>query len=131
MQHPRIITLVAASLLMSQVSEACQAETAQQRGKDIAQGLCSRCHAIETTGESPLPAAPRFNLEIKIRKIVQHFEWVWGIRVVCPKPFLRNFFSQGAESIAVPERRYHVPLSGIVERNQDPLPHMWVSRSAA
>jgi len=60
MRHSRIITLVAAVLLMSQVSEACQAETAQQRGKDIAQGLCSRCHAIETTGESPLPAAPRF-----------------------------------------------------------------------
>ena len=60
MRHARIITLVAAALLMSQVSETCQAETAQQRGKVIAQGLCSRCHAIETTGESPLPAAPRF-----------------------------------------------------------------------
>jgi len=60
MRHARIITLVAAALLMSQVSETCQAETAQQRGQVIAQGLCSRCHAIETTGESPLSAAPRF-----------------------------------------------------------------------
>ena len=61
MQHPRIITLVAASLLMSQVSEVSQAETPQQRGKDIAQGLCSRCHAIETTGNSLHLAAPRFS----------------------------------------------------------------------
>lgn len=60
MQHVRIITLATSALLMSQVSGACQAETAQQRGKVIAQGLCSRCHAIETTGESPHPAAPRF-----------------------------------------------------------------------
>ena len=60
MRHARIITLVGAALLMSQVSGASQAETAQQRGKVIAQGLCSRCHAIETTGDSPFPAAPRF-----------------------------------------------------------------------
>ena len=38
MQHARIITLVTAALLTSQVSGACQAETAQQRGKVIAQG---------------------------------------------------------------------------------------------
>ncbi len=56
MQHVRIITLATSALLMSQVSGACQAETAQQRGKIIAQGLCSRCHAIETTDESPHPA---------------------------------------------------------------------------
>ena len=60
MRHARIITLVAAALQMSQVSEACRAETPQQRGKDIAQGLCSRCHAIEKNGDSPHSAAPRF-----------------------------------------------------------------------
>ena len=60
MQHAQIITLVTAALLTSQVAGACQAETAQQRGKVIAQGLCSRCHAIESIGDSPLPAAPRF-----------------------------------------------------------------------
>ena len=59
-QHARITTLVAAALVTSLVSGACQAETAQQRGKLIAQGLCSRCHAIETIGDSPHPAAPRF-----------------------------------------------------------------------
>lgn len=60
MQHARIITLVAAALLTSQVPGTCQAEAAQQRGKVIAVGLCSRCHAIETTGDSPRLAAPRF-----------------------------------------------------------------------
>ena len=60
MQNARMFTLMAAALLMSQVSGACQAQTSQERGKVIAQGLCSRCHAIETTGDSPHPAAPRF-----------------------------------------------------------------------
>ncbi len=60
MQHARIVSLMTAALLASQVSGACQAETAQQRGRVIAQGLCSRCHAIEPTGDSALPAAPRF-----------------------------------------------------------------------
>src|SRR6185436_2388943 len=54
------LTLLTGAFLTSQVSGACQAETAQQRGKVIAVGLCSRCHAIETTGDSPLPAASRF-----------------------------------------------------------------------
>lgn len=60
MQYARIIALVTSALLMNQVSEVGQAETAPERGKVIAQGLCSRCHAIETTGESPHPAAPSF-----------------------------------------------------------------------
>src|SRR4051812_45099917 len=60
MQRARILALVTAALLTSQVSGTCQAENAQQRGKVIAVGLCGRCHAIDTTGESPHPAAPRF-----------------------------------------------------------------------
>ena len=60
MQYARIIALVTSALLMNQVSEVGQAETAPERGKVIAQGLCSRCHAIETTGDSPHPAAPSF-----------------------------------------------------------------------
>ena len=60
MRHARIITLVTAAFLISQISVTCQAETVQQRGKVIAQGLCSRCHAIEIGGDSPHPAAPRF-----------------------------------------------------------------------
>lgn len=60
MQNSRIITFVAASFLTIQAASICRAETPEQRGEVIARGLCSRCHAIEKTGDSPLPAAPRF-----------------------------------------------------------------------
>ena len=60
MRKSRVITLVAATVLNVQASSICQAETPQQRGKVIAQGLCSRCHAIDRTSDSPHPAAPRF-----------------------------------------------------------------------
>jgi len=48
------------SLAMIVGSSTGQAKTLQQRGEEIANGLCSRCHAIGKSGESPLPAAPRF-----------------------------------------------------------------------
>jgi mono/diheme cytochrome c family protein len=35
-------------------------ETLQQRGKRLSQRLCGECHAIEQSGASPMPAAPRF-----------------------------------------------------------------------
>jgi len=41
---------------------AVRAETPQQRGEVLARGLCARCHAIGVTGDSPLPAAPRFRM---------------------------------------------------------------------
>jgi mono/diheme cytochrome c family protein len=59
MRNAAINALTAAGLLMT-LPMAGLAETPQQRGKVIAQGLCSRCHAIEKTGRSPHPAAPRF-----------------------------------------------------------------------
>ena len=74
MQYARIIALVTSALLMNQVSEVGQAETVPERGKVIAQGLCSRCHAIEATGDSPHPAAPRFrslNARIDLGKLAQ------------------------------------------------------------
>jgi cytochrome c len=51
---------VFASLILIAGSGCSWAETPQQRGEVIARGLCSQCHAIGTTGESKLPAAPRF-----------------------------------------------------------------------
>lgn len=35
-------------------------DSEQQRGKALLQSLCSRCHAIGTTGPSPHPDAPPF-----------------------------------------------------------------------
>lgn len=37
--------------------------TAQQaRGHELVEFFCARCHAVETTGASPLPAAPPFRI---------------------------------------------------------------------
>jgi mono/diheme cytochrome c family protein len=42
-------------------ASVCQAQQSlQQRGEIIARGMCSGCHAVEKTGDSPHPAAPRF-----------------------------------------------------------------------
>ena len=60
MQNKRIIALISLSLLTAVVSSTCQAETPQQRGEVIANGMCSRCHAIGKTGDSSHAAAPRF-----------------------------------------------------------------------
>ena len=35
-------------------------DPAISRGHDLAEGRCSSCHAVETTGASPNPAAPPF-----------------------------------------------------------------------
>lgn len=56
----RIGFIVAASLVAMLVSPAAHAQSPQQRGEEIVRGLCSRCHAVGKTDESPLPAAPRF-----------------------------------------------------------------------
>lgn len=52
------VALAVAGMLV--MMPQARAETPQQRGQEIAQGLCSRCHAIGKTGASPLPAAPLF-----------------------------------------------------------------------
>ena len=60
MKHP--LLSIACLLVGACLASVCEAETLQQRGEVIARGLCSRCHAIGTTGQSPHPAAPRFRV---------------------------------------------------------------------
>jgi cytochrome c len=60
MQMNRILMVSLTSLLSASVSSVLSAETPQQRGAVIAQGLCSQCHAVGRTGDSPHRAAPRF-----------------------------------------------------------------------
>jgi cytochrome c len=57
MQNPWTIAAISLAML---ASPALAAETPQQRGEGVARGLCSQCHAIGRTGDSPHPAAPRF-----------------------------------------------------------------------
>jgi len=56
----RISNPFAALFLISVTQWSFAAETPQQRGQEIAQGLCSQCHAIGRSGDSPHAAAPRF-----------------------------------------------------------------------
>lgn len=50
-----------ASLGLFLLAGPAMAETTQvQRGHDLVQPNCSRCHAIETRGDSPDTRAPRF-----------------------------------------------------------------------
>ncbi len=50
-----------ASLGILLLASPAMAETTQvQRGHDLVQSNCSRCHAIEAKGESPNPKAPHF-----------------------------------------------------------------------
>lgn len=56
MKNFRLAVLVLC--LSSSASHALDSE--QQRGKALLQRLCSRCHAIDSTGASPHPDAPPF-----------------------------------------------------------------------
>lgn len=61
LQKLRAVMLIA--LLSTVISVACAAEALtplQQRGKVLARGMCSGCHAVEITGVSSHPSAPRF-----------------------------------------------------------------------
>lgn len=57
---------IAASLAIAAVSAILaagaptEADRAVERGHGLVEGRCSSCHAIETTGASPNPAAPPF-----------------------------------------------------------------------
>jgi cytochrome c len=51
--------IVGLLLCLSATSEAANSGQLKARGKAILQKNCSRCHAIEAVGESPLKQAPR------------------------------------------------------------------------
>ena len=60
MLRSQLGTSAALLLVTGLPSLAFADETPQQRGEAIARVLCSQCHAISRTGDSPYPAAPRF-----------------------------------------------------------------------
>jgi mono/diheme cytochrome c family protein len=50
-------------MLLPLASSQAQTLTAlEQRGQVLARGMCGGCHAVGKTGDSPLPAAPRFRV---------------------------------------------------------------------
>ncbi|MEQ1752712.1 MAG: c-type cytochrome [Micropepsaceae bacterium] len=53
---------------MPQIGPQASSEVAQAQiedGKGVAEGNCSACHAVETTGQSPNPKAPLFRTILK------------------------------------------------------------------
>ena len=70
-------------------------------GREIGQSQCASCHAIGRTGESPNPAAPRFDrLLERYRADVLEEELIEGVRVAHPMPeFQLN--PQGVDALVV------------------------------
>ena len=70
---------------------AAQAEGPQiDRGRALAQANCARCHAIGTTGESPLAKAPPFRTlhrRYSVENLAEAF--AEGIKVAHPMPEFR------------------------------------------
>jgi mono/diheme cytochrome c family protein len=55
-----LVAVTAWTALVASASICPAQQTLQQRGEIIARGMCSACHAVGRTGDSPHPAAPRF-----------------------------------------------------------------------
>lgn len=52
--------VAAGALLLLALRPAAAGEPDPARGRALATALCSRCHAVEATGASPMPTAPPF-----------------------------------------------------------------------
>jgi mono/diheme cytochrome c family protein len=55
-----IVATLSAALLLGASSQAHALTKLQQRGQALAQRLCSTCHAVGVSGDSPHIGAPRF-----------------------------------------------------------------------
>ena len=80
--------LLAASALFS----ACyaQSQAAIRHGREIAERLCARCHAIGPEGESPHPAAPPFRM-IAAKGHTENLEEALGEGIVVGHPDMPQF----------------------------------------
>lgn len=91
-----------ASGLLTACASAAPAPTARelaQDGREIAQSQCASCHAIGRTGQSPYPAAPRFDrLLERYHADVLEQELIEGVRVAHPMPDFQ-FNPQGVDAL--------------------------------
>lgn len=63
-----MIRATLALMLLAASAAPAPADDSPERGREIAEQFCARCHAAGTAGDSPLAAAPPF------RKLGQRFE---------------------------------------------------------
>ena len=61
-----------------------------QRGLAFARANCARCHSVDKTGESPLPAAPPFRI-LHQRYPVETLEEALGEGIVTGHPSMPEF----------------------------------------
>jgi len=61
-----------------------------QRGLAFARANCARCHSVDKTGESPLPAAPPFRI-LHQRYPVETLEEALGEGIVTGHPDMPEF----------------------------------------
>ncbi len=97
----RVLALIAAILLSACANAALGPNAAglAQDGREIAEAQCASCHAIGRTGESPTPAAPRFErLLERYRADVLELELIEGVRVAHPMPEFQ-FNPQGVDAL--------------------------------
>jgi mono/diheme cytochrome c family protein len=78
------------AIFASACASAAERETEAdiiQDGRDIAAAQCASCHAIGRSGDSPNPAAPRFDrLLERYHADVLEQELIEGVRVTHPMP---------------------------------------------
>jgi cytochrome c len=87
------------ALVIASASQAQEAQT--DRGRSFAQKNCAPCHAIGTTGESPLPKAPPFrtlHLYYPVEQLAESL--AEGIKTTHPMPEFQLDSAQIADVIA-------------------------------
>lgn len=94
----------AALLLAAALPSLCPAQTPGtiSAGHEIAKKFCSRCHAIEMDGASPLPSAPPFR-DIVAKGHVENLRETIGEGVIAGHPAMPQFqfgASEAGELIA-------------------------------
>lgn len=97
----RMLALIATIVLSACANAPIDPSAAEmaQDGREIAQSQCSSCHAIGRTGESPNPAAPRFDrLLERYHADVLEQELIEGVRVAHPMPDFQ-FNPQGVDAL--------------------------------
>lgn len=88
---PRIITLMAALLgMVGPFSPALAQEKLLERGRDLAEQHCVRCHAIGHEDESRLPQAPPLR-ELRNRYPVENLAEAFAEGIVTAHPAMPEF----------------------------------------
>lgn len=82
-------TLLLATVAVS-AQAAAQAQAPVERGGEIADRLCSRCHAVGTKGESPMGVAPPFRALSK-RYPVENLAEAFAEGIVTGHPAMPRF----------------------------------------